>query len=205
MDTDKAEELASRISKDETCIRLRREVSFLGKIRREVVLMHYFQGLKLDEIARRLNILPGTVKWHLHDARNQIKEGIEMNEKGTLGMKPVSFPNMGHSGTPSPDGKDTAYYLAKLISQNIAYAAYHEAKTITEIAGELGVPAAFVEDEVACLEDNGFKGYLVTKDGSEYVNIIVTTLSEEAFSGILPPIPEKLKSASEELDVEIYK
>ena len=48
------------------------------------------------------------------------------------------------------------------------------------------------------------KGYLVTKDGSEYVNIIVA-LSEEAFSGILPPIPEKLKAASKELDAEIYK
>ena len=379
--------------KDETCIRLRREVSYLGKTRREIVVMHYFQGLKLHEIARRLNIPPGTVKWHLHDAKNQIKEGIEMNEKGTLGMKPVRFCSMGHSGNPGPDGKDTDYYLAKLISQNIAYAAYHEAKTITEIAQELGVPAAFVEDEVACLEDNGFmdkvaggkyltniyitepsketceqehtiytkcvkmvcdayvplvfdamvdyksngiyspendfnflmwsavtyaccvklrvsgedidlskynvkrkdggeyiafaetagdfdwndlsfkhelydvcgdmirwcenkfkawqldtyyddreggwkenmntdfeylyetitgkitrdaaqvdkfkrlfdKGYLVTKGGSEYVNIIVTTLSEEAFSGILPPIPEKLKTASEELDAEIYK
>ncbi|MDR0443535.1 MAG: sigma-70 family RNA polymerase sigma factor [Treponema sp.] len=142
--------------KDETYIRLRREVSYLGKIQREIVVMHYFQKLKLFEIAQKLKISLGTVKWHLHDARNQIKEGIQMRDKGTLGLMPVRFSEMGHSGRLGPDGKDTAYYLSKLISQNIAYAAYHKARTITEIAGVIGVPAAFVEDEVAHLEDNGF-------------------------------------------------
>ncbi|MDR0443533.1 MAG: sigma-70 family RNA polymerase sigma factor [Treponema sp.] len=142
--------------KDETYIRLRSEVSYLGKIQREIVVMHYFQKLKLYEIAQRLKISLGTVKWHLHDAKNQIKEGIQMHDKGTLGMMPVKFTGMGHSGYAGPDGKDTAYHLSKLISQNIAYAAYHKARTITEIAGVIGVPAAFVEDEVAYLEENGF-------------------------------------------------
>jgi predicted DNA-binding transcriptional regulator len=144
------------LEKDETCIRLRSEIAYLGKIRREIVVMHYFQGLKLHEIARRLNIPPGTVKWHLHDARNQIKEGIEMNEKGTLAMLPVKFSNITFGGEPGAKGEEPKDYFAKLISQNVAYAAYHEAKTITEIAQELGIPAVYIEDEVAHLEDNGF-------------------------------------------------
>jgi len=163
--------------KDETCIRLRKEISYLGKIRREIVVMHYFQKLKLREIARRLNIPLGTVKWHLYDAKNQIREGIAMREEGTLGMKPIKFTSMGISGSLSPDGKGTGYYLAKLISQNIAYAAYHEAKTISEIAVELGVPAAFVEDEVAYLEDNGFMDKAA---GGKYLtNIYITELLNE--------------------------
>ena len=42
--------------KDETCIRLRREVSYLGKTRREIVVMHYFQGLKPLTAAQKLSV-----------------------------------------------------------------------------------------------------------------------------------------------------
>jgi RNA polymerase sigma factor (sigma-70 family) len=163
--------------KDEIYIRLRSEISYLGKIQREIVVMHYFQKLKQYEIAQKLNIPLGTVKWHLHDARNQIKEGIKMPGKGTLGIKPVKFIDMGHSGNSSPSGKDTADYLSKLISQNIAYAAYHNAKTITEIASDLGIPAAFVEDEIAYLEDNGFMDR--TAGGKYLTNIKIDILTNE--------------------------
>jgi len=168
--------------KNETYIRLRKKISYLGRIQREIVVMHYFQRLKQNEIADRLNIPLGTVKWHLHDARNQIKEGMNrmdtMNEKINLGLKPVKFTSMGHSGNPSPDNKDTAYYLSKLISQNIAYAAYREPKTITEIAEELGVSAAFIEDEVAYLEDNGFMDKL--PGGKYQTNIVINEPNKNA-------------------------
>ena len=168
--------------RDEEYIRLRRKISYLGRIQREIVVMHYFQKLKQYEIAERLDLPLGTVKWHLHDARNQIKEGMnrmdKMNEKINLGIKPIKFKSMGHNGNPSPDGKDTAYYLSKLISQNIAYAAYREPKTITEIAEELGVSAAFIEDEVAYLEDNGFMDKVA---GGKYLtNICIHEPAKEA-------------------------
>ena len=166
--------------KHEDYIRLRREISYLGKIQREIIVMHYFERLKQSEIAGRLNIALGTVKWHLHDARKQIKiklEGSKMREKGTLGMNPVKL-NMGMSGRASPDGKGTWSYFTKLISQNIAYAAYHEAKTITEIAEELGVSAAFVEDEVAYLEEYGFMDKIA--GGKYQTNIFITKRTKES-------------------------
>jgi RNA polymerase sigma factor (sigma-70 family) len=175
--------------KREDYIRLRREISYLGKTQREIVVMYYFQQLKQYEIAERLNVPLSTVKWHLHDAKNQMKikltpagqagrEGNKMREKGMLGVKPVRFTRMGHNGAPSPDGKDTSYYLSKLISQNIAYAAYHEAKNITEIAEYLGVPAAYIEDEVAHLYDNGFMDKL---PGGKYLtNMYITEPVKEA-------------------------
>jgi len=167
--------------KDEIYIRLRREVSYLGKTQREIVVMHYFQKLKQHEIAERLNIPLGTVKWHLHDARNQLKknmEGIKMREKGTLGFNPVKL-DIGYSGNPNPDGYGPSYYFKKLISQNIAYAAYHEPKTITEIAEEVGVSAAFVEDEVAHLEENGF---IDKTAGNKYqTNIFISEPTKEMY------------------------
>jgi hypothetical protein len=46
--------------------------------------------------------------------------------------------------------------MSRLITQNIVYAIYHKAKTISEIARELGVPAAFVENEMDALLENDF-------------------------------------------------
>jgi len=161
--------------KNQNYIRLRKEIAYLGKVQREIIVMHYFDKLKQNEIARRLDIPLGTVKWHLHDARNQLKEGVnKMRETGTLGMQPVKFSGMGHCGRPGTNGEDTSFYLSKLISQNIAYCAYHEPKTIAEIANELGVPSAFIEDEVYYLEDNGF---MEKTAGGKYLTIVYITES----------------------------
>ena len=166
--------------KGEDYTRLRREISYLGRIQREIIVMYYFQSLKQQEIAERLNIALGTVKWHLHEARNRIKikltEDKKMREKGTLGINPVNM-NMGMSGTPAPDGKCPSDYFTKLISQNIAYAAYHEPKSITEIAEELGVSAAFIEDEIAVLEDMSFIEKL--PGGKYQTNIYINERTKE--------------------------
>jgi len=163
--------------KDEDYIRLRREISYLGRIQREIIVMHYFQRLKQQEIARRLNLPLGTVKWHLHDARNQIKEGIsKMDNKVTLGMKPVKL-SIGMSGRVNPDNKGPNYYFTKLISQNIAYAAYWEPKSITEIAEELGVSTVFIEDEIKYLEEMSFIDK--TAGGKYQTNMLITEISKE--------------------------
>ena len=57
---------------------------------------------------------------------------------GTLGVQPIRFSSMGHNGHPGTKG-DTQDFLAKVITQNIAYAAYHKPRTINEIAEELGI------------------------------------------------------------------
>jgi len=49
------------------------------------------------------------------------------------------------------------------------------------------------------------KGYIVSKGDSEYVNIIVTSLSETEFLKMLPAIPDELKAVSEELDTKIFE
>ncbi|MDR0905415.1 MAG: RNA polymerase sigma factor [Oscillospiraceae bacterium] len=151
-----AEDFEQELIQSETYGLLRREIAYLTKTQREIVILHYYDRLKQSEIARRLNLPAGTVKWHLHEARNSLKEGITMKrEPGTLGVKPISFYSMGHSGHPGKLG-DTAYFLAKRLTQNIAYAAYWEPKTVNEIAEELGVSPLFIEDEVATLEEYGF-------------------------------------------------
>ncbi|WP_442871720.1 RNA polymerase sigma factor [Anaerocolumna sp. MB42-C2] len=49
---------------------IRREISWLSKIQREVIYLHYYEGKKISYISHALNLPEGTVKWHLYDAKN---------------------------------------------------------------------------------------------------------------------------------------
>ncbi|MDR0861787.1 MAG: sigma-70 family RNA polymerase sigma factor [Oscillospiraceae bacterium] len=173
------EDFLQELINGETYSLLRREIAYLSKTQREIVVAHYYDRLNQNEIARRLNLSVGTVKWHLHEARNSLKEGITMKrELGSLGVKPIKFNTMGHSGSPGTLG-DTSYFLAKRLTQNIAYAAYWEPKTVREIAEELGVSPLFVEDEVATLEEYGFMDRLA---GDKLrTNIYITESPSAAF------------------------
>ena len=49
---------------------------------RQIIYLHYFEDLSIAEIADRMRISEGTVKWQLHDGRKRIrKELCAMNEK----------------------------------------------------------------------------------------------------------------------------
>ena len=135
---------------------LRREITYLSEIRREIIVQHYFHDKKVREIAALLSLNENTVKWHLTCSRKELKTGMKkIRTTGTLGTEPIRFSDMGHSGCPGRRG-DTSDFLAKVITQNIAYAAYHQPRTINEIAEELGINPIFVEDEAAVLEEYGF-------------------------------------------------
>lgn len=144
------------IIEDEDRELLRREIAYLSRMQRQIVILHYFQDMKINQIAEKLNIPTGTVKWHLYESKKDIKKGmVKVRKVGNLGLNPIKFSNMGHSGSPGKLG-DTNYFLGRSITQNIAYAAYRKAMSIAEIADELGVSPIFVEDEVSVLEEYGF-------------------------------------------------
>jgi RNA polymerase sigma factor (sigma-70 family) len=160
---------------------MKREIAWLSKIQREIIYMYYYENKKISIISRVLNIPEGTVKWHLHDAKTIMKEGMEkMRNSGELGIKPISFCNMGHNGYAGDKG-DTSDFLNTKLRQNIAYSAYFDAKTVGEIATELGVSPVYIEDEVEFLEEYGF---LDKVSGNKYLtnikidNIPLTALEE---------------------------
>lgn len=62
--------------------KLHENISKLPEKIREIIRLHYFEGLSVVEIADRMRIPAGTVKWQLHDGRKRIrKELCAMNEK----------------------------------------------------------------------------------------------------------------------------
>ncbi|APO47544.1 hypothetical protein BS614_28220 [Paenibacillus xylanexedens] len=160
---------------------LRREVAFLSDIHRRIVVMHYYDELKIGDIAIALNIPVNTVKWHLSEAKKKLRKGMKrMRATGTLSVNPVSMGEMGHSGSAGSLG-ETNDFLGRALAQNIVYTAYHKARTVHQIAEELGMPPSLLEGEVRHLADYNF--LIQTSPGKYQSNTIVWDLFELAVAG----------------------
>lgn len=171
-------DFAEEFQKTEQYGLIRREIAYLSKIQREIVVRHYYRGEKVKTIAAAMGLPDGTVKWHLSCTRKELIMNMDkIRTIGNLGLQPIHFSSMGHNGHPGSKG-DTQDFLAKTITQNIAYAAYHKSRTVNEIAEELGVNPIFVEDEVAVLEEYGYMDKL--PDGKYRTNIHIYIPSDEA-------------------------
>ncbi|MEO3946170.1 RNA polymerase sigma factor [Gorillibacterium sp. CAU 1737] len=158
---------------------LHTRIAYLAKTQRQVLLMHYYAGLKQAEIAEQLHLPLGTVKWHLREAKRELKNGMEamtMNDISLLKCEPIQFERMGLAGAVGSKGGTSDFFRSKL-TQNIAYSVLHKARTINEIADALGVSPVFVESEVEYLEEYGF----LLREGARYrVNFLIDEPSDEA-------------------------
>lgn len=149
-----------------------REIAFLSKIYRDVMVMYYLEERKTAEIARCLGITENTVKQRLFSARNTIKKGVgKMNTK-LLSVKPIQMICHG-------DGDPVKSYpfknVTRSFSQNLVYLCREKERSAKEIAEILGVPMAFVEDELAiqCYGSNGSDGLLRKLDNGKYISTFI--------------------------------
>ncbi len=153
----------------EQLLLLRREISFLTKIRREIVFSYYYENKSIRAISSAMHLPAGTVKWHLSKARNELKEGFVMERKiGKLGLQPIKANCFGHSGNPGTNG-GPEFYLGDSLNLNIVYSVYYEPKTRENIAEELGVTPVFIEDKINFLERNGL---LVRQANNRYTTFV---------------------------------
>lgn len=144
------------IIREETAGALRREIAFLSHQQREIVIKYYYDGKKISEIAAAMGLSGGTVKWHLFEAKKELKHKMNtIRSMGNLGINPIRMSNLGHSGSPGNKG-DTSDFLATAIRQNIVFSAYQKPLTVHQMAEELGTSPVFIEDEIEVLEEYGF-------------------------------------------------
>ncbi len=154
----------------ETVAKLKSEIAYLSKLQRGIVIAYYFEGKKLDDIAHGLDIPLGTVKWHLFEAKKDLKRGMEkMRNTSDLKFNPIKFLYVGTSGCPGSKGADNNFFRSRL-AQNIAYCVWKEEKTVNEIAEDLGVSPVYVEEEAEYLAEYG---YLKECKGKYLCNIII--------------------------------
>ena len=162
---------------EEEMLRLRREITYLTKARREIVYAYYYENKSISRIAAERGIPEGTVKWHLSKARDEIRKGIDMERKiGRLGMNPIVAEDISHCGDPGPEG-GPEFYIGDSLNLNIVYSVYHTPRTKEEIAEELGITPVFIEEKIKLLEDNGF---LVRQAGGKFTTYVC--FSTETYS-----------------------
>ena len=129
---------------------LRTKVAMLSSIYRDIVVLHYYDGLSSKTISERLGIPEGTVRWRLSEARRKLKEELTDNDMEETALRPIRM-NIGIYGSGNYDGVMTPFpdvYINDALSQNILYNCYEQARGIEELARICGVPAYYVEDRV---------------------------------------------------------
>ena len=158
-----------------TIRRLQSEIAYLSKLQRKIVIAYYFENRKQADIAKDLDIPLGTVKWHLFEAKKELKRGMDtMRKTSELKFNPIKFSSYGING--SVGTKDPSEFFRSTLSQNISYCVRNKAKTINEISDDLGVSPVYVETEVDFLEEYGF----LKQTGDKYiVNFIISEPTAE--------------------------
>ncbi|MBQ8200278.1 MAG: sigma-70 family RNA polymerase sigma factor [Clostridia bacterium] len=80
--------------------RLRKEIACLSRTQREIIAAYYFHGKKQSEIAAAMQLPLGTVKWHLFEAKKELKRSMETTRNLLhLSFDPIHFTNFSISGS----------------------------------------------------------------------------------------------------------
>lgn len=193
---------------DELISNLRKKVSILSKMYRDIIILHYYDGLSTKEIATRLDIPIGTVTWRLSAAREKLKKECKNMEETAL--KPV-FLGIGIYGSGNYDGKERPFpceYIRDALSQNILYHCYESPKGVEELSKLCGVPAYYVEDCLQNLEKRC--AVIQTSKGFYQTDFIIWTdkygkFCEEHAENAILPIMDQIIDALDTLSAEVSK
>lgn len=158
--------------------RIFKEIAFLSKAYREIMIMFYIDELKVKDIAARLNIKESTVKQRLFSARNSVRKEVETMNERTYVLKPIK---LAFSGSGNPCGNDPSSKTERMFSQNLIYLCKDKPKSAKELSDELCVPMPYIEEEleIQCHGENGKYGMLRKLDNGKYaVNIHLVDYDE---------------------------
>jgi RNA polymerase sigma factor (sigma-70 family) len=191
------ERLEEQAEENEQLRLMTRELSLLNSNYRRVMVAYYVDGLSVREISDRFSVSQSMVKYLLFQSRKRIQEGVKMNTErtyGKLSYQPVDL------GLFFWGGKNNYWdkFDSKL-RQNILMACYYSKQSEEQIALQLGVPTAYLEDDIRELvkldvltEKNGFYQANVPIITKETLNEI-TRANKQA-------VGEITKALSEEID-----
>lgn len=156
-------EIDERLLESELYSSLRRELAFISREHRELIVSHYIDSIGISELSERLNIPRGTVKTRLMRARKILKEGMDMARQ--FGRRSYNPENVRFVASGSqPDGLPWKA-VNRLIPKNILLEAGGNPSTPEELAMELGIALPYMEEEIKLLTD----ATLLKKVGNKYL------------------------------------
>ena len=174
------EEQADAPSDDE----IRREVAYLSGKYREVIVRHYLNGEKVQNIADKLGIPKGTVLSRLSTGREQIRKRFDSMERYKKQSYQPERLEITCNGCTGLNNEPFSLTEGDMLKQNILIAAYEKPITCVEIALALGIPTAYIENAVNDL----IKSELMQRKG------------DKVFTDFMIATPEQILKS---LDVQI--
>lgn len=196
------EYIDSGIIKDEEISELNYQLSRLSEIHRNIVILYYLKEMKISDIARQLDIPEGTVKRRLFDAKNEVRKGMaNMTNYGKSSYAPADLNLWGGYSIVKHWNN-----ISDLMTKQIFAACANEAKTIREIADEIGVAPVYFEEKLNYLLEHRFmkessNGKYLT-DFCIYPRYIYNEFNNEVydvFDGIGKEITDVIASCEDEI------
>lgn len=129
--------------------KLRHEVMRLCRLRREAIVLFYYEHKSSREIAERLGVPESTLRWHLGKAKHRLKERMDMKDTFFEPIRLLVY-ICGNATDPKLSG-----LRHDLLTQNICIACADSPKRVEEIAEQLGTAARKVLPQV---REIGFEG-----------------------------------------------
>lgn len=156
-------DLTEDVIRREDMALLRRELAFIRREHRELIVAFYIEDRSISDIARSLRLPEGTVKARLHRCRKMLKEGMQMaREFGKRSYKPE---NMDFVTSGNMPGELPNAAMNRALPRNILLEASDNPSTMEELAMALGVAMPYMEEEVRLLVD----ATLLKKQGKRYL------------------------------------
>lgn len=158
--------------------RIKKEIAFLSKMYRDVMIMYYLDEMKISQIASCLGMSETTVKQRLFSARNTLKKEVEKMESKDLSLKPIHIEFIGKG---EPVGNNPEEKAERMLSQNLIYLCKDTPRSAKELSNLLNVPMPFIEEEleIQCAGVNGDYGLLKRLENGKYIaNFIMLELAD---------------------------
>lgn len=148
---------------------IRREVAYLSGKYREVIVRHYLNGEKVQDIADSLQLPKGTVLSRLSTGREQMKKGFDSMERFEKQSYQPEKLELSCNGSMGMNHEPWSLVEGDLMKQNILIAAYEKPVTCVEIALALGIPTAYIENAVKDLLASGLMQQKVDKIFTDFM------------------------------------
>ncbi len=161
------EALEEQARENEQLRLITRELSLLNSNYRKAMVAYYVDGMSVREISERFGITQSMVKYLLFQSRKKIREGTVMERDfGRLSYDPVELSLAFWGTTNNYHGTDDK------LGHNILMCCYYDKQTEEQIALQLGVPTAYLEDELKKLTEYDL---LNVKNGFYQTNVPIIT------------------------------
>ncbi|HJD23796.1 MAG TPA: sigma-70 family RNA polymerase sigma factor, partial [Firmicutes bacterium] len=176
-----------------------REIAFLSKAYREVMILRYLEGMPIPAVAKALGLPANTVRQRLFYARNAVRNEVQKmaNREDAVGT-PLALQNiqLRMIGTGNPLAGDPRDVCTRQLSSHIVWLCRCKPSAAREISQALGVPMPYVEEELAiqCAGSNGEYGMLQQLENGRYaVNVLLLDKPElekaqAAYTGRIPAL-----------------